>query len=327
MSSAAAVTHQTHEISTTADTAIDVFTRDREPVLTVSSGDTVIAHTLDASGNLARPTALGDDTPRLIREARGHCLLGPVAVAGARPGDLLALDIRSLTPAAWGWTAAGVRDIPLNRDLGVRGGDPHLTVWDIDAVGGTATSGLGHRVRIDPFLGVMGLAPAEPGEHSTVPPRDRVGGNIDCRLLGAGATLYLPVAVPGALLFLGDGHARQGDGEVSGTAIETGMRTELTLEVLPADGIDAVHATAPGCRITFGFDPDLNVAATTALGLMVSWLESSLGIARKAALALASVVVDLRITQIANDTWGVHALLADDAIGGPGNRPEEDRVS
>ena len=306
-----------HQIHSTATTAVDVFNRDHAPVLTVASGDTVIANTLDASGHLDRPAKLGDDTPKLITGARGHCLIGPIAVTGARPGDLLALHIRSLTPGPWGWTASGVRDIPLNKDLDVLGGEPHLSLWDIDAGAGTATSGLGHRVRIDPFLGVMGLAPAEAGDHSTTPPRDGVGGNIDCRLLGAGATLLLRVAVPEALLYMGDGHARQGDGEVSGTAIETSMQTELTLELLPPDVIDAVHATSPGHRITFGFDRDLNTAATTALSWMVTWMASEFGLDRKAALALASVVVDLRVTQIANDVWGVHALLADDAVVPP----------
>lgn len=306
-----------YEIHTTAETAIDVFDRSRPPVLTVRAGDTVTTHTLDASGYLERPAKLGDGTPRLIPDARGHCLLGPIAVAGARPGQLLALRLHSLTPAPWGWTVAGARDIPLTRALGVADGEPHLTVWDIDPVLGTATSDQGHRIRTAPFLGVTGLAPAEPGEHSTTPPRTSVGGNIDCRLLGAGATLYLPVAVPDALLYLGDGHARQGDGEVSGTAVETSMTTELTLDVVDGDGIDAVHATSPAGYLTFGFDADLNAAAATALSWMVTWMQALLGIERKPALALASTVVDLRVTQVANDTWGVHALLAPDAVTGP----------
>lgn len=303
-----------HEITTTADTAIDVFSRDRRPVLTVAPGDSVTAHTLDASGYLAKPTGLHADTPRLIAAPRGHCLLGPIEVTGARPGQLLAIRVRSCTPGPWGWTVAGARDIELTRALGVADGEAHLTVWDIDAAAGTATSDRGHRVRTAPFLGVTGLAPAEPGEHSTVPPRPGVGGNIDCRLLGAGATLLLPIAVPGALLYLGDGHARQGDGEVSGTAVETAMTTELTLDVVEPDAVDAVHATTPAGRVTFGFDADLNMASTTALSWMVTWMQSLLGLERRPALALASAVVDLRVTQIANDTWGVHAVLADDAL-------------
>lgn len=307
-----------HELSTDAATATDVFDRDRPPVATVASGDTLVVSTLDASGYLARPAAPRDGTPTLIADARGHCLLGPVAVAGARPGDLLALTVRSVRPGPWGWTAAGVRDLPLTRALGVAQGPAHLTVWDIDPDAGTATSGDGFRVRTEPFLGVMGLAPAEAGQHSTVPPRAGVGGNIDCRLLGAGATLLLEVAVDGALLHLGDGHARQGDGEVSGTAIETSMRTELLVELREPDGVPGVHARVPGARVTFGFDRDLNAAAATALAAMLDWVQARSGLARTAALALCSAVLDLRVTQVANDVWGVHAVLADDAVDGLG---------
>ena len=119
----------------------------------------------------------------------------------------------------------------------------------------------------------MGVAPAEPGEHSTIPPRAGSGGNIDCKDLVAGATLYLPVAVPGALLYLGDGHAAQGDGEVGGTAIECGMTTEVTVTVVTDRPLGTVHAEAPAGRITFGFDADLNVATGDALDAMVVWMQ------------------------------------------------------
>jgi acetamidase/formamidase len=164
-------------------------------------------------------------------------------------------------------------------------------------------------VRTAPFLGISGTAPAEPGEHSTIPPRTRAGGNIDCRELVAGSTLYLPVNVHGGYLFLGDGHAAQGDGEVGGTAIECGMTTDVTVSVVEDVPVDAIHALTPAGRITFGFDEDLNVATGDALGAMLTWLQHLLDIDRATALAHASVAVDLRITQVANTTWGVHAVL------------------
>ncbi len=304
-----------HHLATTAATAIDVMSRSRPPVLTMDPGDSVVVETLDASGYLRRPRGLADGTPRMIQSSRGHCLVGPIEVRGARPGQLVAVTMGTMTPSSWGWTVAGARDIRLTRDLDLDPARPHMTVWDIDAVAQTATSDGGLGVRIDPFLGVVGLAPGEDGEHSTIPPRSGVGGNIDCRLLGSGATLLLPVSVEGALLFLGDGHARQGDGEVGGTAIETGMRSELTVQLLGPDGIEEVHARTRAGRVTFGFDRDLNRAATTALSWMVTWIQALFGIERAPAVALASVVVDLRVTQIANDVWGVHAVLADDAVG------------
>ena len=146
-------------------------------------------------------------------------------------------------------------------------------------------------------------------------PRAAGGGNIDCRELTAGSTLFLPVTVTGALLHLGDGHAAQGDGEVGGTAIECGMTTTVTLDVLRDAPVPGIHAVTPTSRITFGFDEDLSRASSEALGAMLTWLQQLHGLERKAALALASAVVDLRVTQIANRTWGVHAVLGLDAVG------------
>jgi acetamidase/formamidase len=130
----------------------------------------------------------------------------------------------------------------------------------------------------------------------------------------AGSILYLPVAVPGALLSIGDGHAAQGDGEVAGTAIECGMTTGLQLELVPERPVPGVHAETPAGQITFGFSPDLNAAMGDALDAMLTWLQASYGVGKATALAMASPVLDLRITQVANQSWGVHALLPAGAI-------------
>ncbi len=169
-------------------------------------------------------------------------------------------------------------------------------------------------MRIAPFHGVTGVAWDEPGEHSTIPPRAVGGGNIDCKELVAGSILYLPVAVPGALLSIGDGHAAQGDGEVAGTAIECGMTTELQLELVTDRPVPGVHAETPAGQITFGFSPDLNAAMGDALDAMLTWLQASYGVGKATALALASPALDLRVTQVANQSWGVHALLPAGAI-------------
>jgi acetamidase/formamidase len=166
---------------------------------------------------------------------------------------------------------------------------------------------------------VIGMPPVARGEHSTNPPRAEGGGNIDCRELVAGSTLYLPVTVPGALLHLGDGHAAQGDGEVGGTAIECPMTTEVVLDVITAPAAPGIHAVTPGGRITFGFHEDLNEAMAEALDAMLVWMQALLALdgddAKATALAVASAAVDLRVTQVANDTWGVHAVLPHGAIG------------
>jgi acetamidase/formamidase len=302
----------THHLGPTAATVTDAFDPALAPVLTLEPGDELVVHTLDASGYLRRQTHPGERAERLLPRAAGHCLAGPVAVRGAAPGDVLAVHLRSLRTDGWGWTVAGARDTPLNRRL--RTTEPAWLLWDVDDETSTAVNQLGLVVDTAPFLGVVGTTPAEPGRHSTVPPRAGTGGNVDCRSLVAGSTLFLPVQVPGALLCLGDGHAAQGDGEVGGTALECGMTTHLSVDLVRDPPLPGVHARTPHERITFGFSTDLNEATDDALDAMVTWLAADLGVDRSTALALASPTVDLRVTQVANDTWGVHAALAHDAL-------------
>jgi acetamidase/formamidase len=299
----------THKLDPTPQTTIDVFTAERPPVLSVDPGDTLIVHSLDATGYLSPQTTPGEQQPKMFTEARGHCLTGPIEVSGAEPGDVLALQLLSLTPDPWGWTVAGALKSPITERLGVTD-KPSWLLWDLDSEAGTGSCNGGFTRELAPFLGVMGVAPEATGEHSTIPPRAVGGGNIDCKELVAGSTLYLPVAVAGAMLSLGDGHAAQGDGEVGGTAIECPMTTTLTVDLVREERpIDTIHAETPAGRVTFGFDADLNVAMGDALDAMVRWMLAILAVDKSTALALASTSVDLRVTQVANQTWGVHALL------------------
>jgi acetamidase/formamidase len=302
-----------HRLDPTPQTTHDAFSPAHEPVLRIDPGDTVVVRSLDASGYLARPTSPGEQKPRMFAEKRGHCLTGPIAVTGAAPGDMLALRLVTVRPDGWGWTGAGGRHTPVTERIGVVDAQSWL-LWELDADAGTATESRGFVVGLAPFLGVMGVSPAGPGEHSTIPPRAEAGGNIDCKDLVAGSTLYLPVAVPEALLYLGDGHAAQGDGEVGGTAIECPMTTEVVVDLAADRPLPTVHAETPAGRITFGFDADLNAATGDALDAMVSWLQVLHDLDRPTALALASTCVHMRVTQIANQTWGVHALLPTGAL-------------
>src|SRR6266480_1082173 len=304
-----------HQLDPSPATTVNVFSRDLPPVLTVDPGDTIVLRSLNASGHLQPQTFPGEKAPTMASKKRsGHCLTGPIAVRGAVPGEVLAARFISLRPDAWGYTVAAGRDTPLTRRLGLHEGPPAWLLWRIDADGGAATSDRGHTVRIAPFHGVTGVAWDEPGEHSTIPPRAVGGGNIDCRELVAGSTLYLPVTVPGALLSLGDGHAAQGDGEVAGTAIECGMTTRAHLDLVTDPPVPGVHAETPAGRITFGFSADLNEAMGDALDAMLGWLQGLYQLDKAAALAAASPVVDLRVTQVANQAWGVHAVLPHGAI-------------
>jgi acetamidase/formamidase len=303
-----------HRLDPSPSTTAQVFSRDLPPVLTVEPGDSVVVRSLDAAGHLERQNVPGEQVPTMFSEWKGHCLTGPIAVRGAMPGDVLAVRFVSLRPGDWGWTTAHARDSPLSRRLGLHNRPPARLLWQIDAEAGVATSDHGHGVTIAPFHGVAGVAWDEPGEHSTIPPRTVGGGNIDCKELVAGSVLYLPVIVPGALLSVGDGHAAQGDGEVAGTAIECAMTAELELGIVTARPVHGVHAETPAGRVTFGFSPDLNAAMGDALEAMLAWMQSLYGLDLAATLALASPSVDLHVTQVANQSWGVHGLLPWDAI-------------
>lgn len=303
-----------HRLDPTPDTVADTFNNATPPVLTVDPGDTVVVRSLDAHGYLQPQQEPGEQAPRMFDGFRGHCLSGPIEVRGAQPGTVLAVRLVSLRPDNWGWTVAGTKDNWLNRRLGLTDFPPSHLLWDLDVENGTGTNDRGQTVNLAPFLGVIGMPPAEPGDCSTIPPRTVGGGNIDCRDLVAGSTLYLPVTVPGARLLLGDGHAAQGHGEVSGTAIECAMTTEVVLDLTSRPPVQGIHATTPAGRITFGFHENLNEAMADALDGMLGWVQSLYGMDKTTALALASPSVDLRVTQVANQVWGVHAVLPAGAI-------------
>lgn len=304
----------THHIEPERRTLHGHWSRDLPPVLTVDPGDTVVFRTLDASWAV-EPRSSTDwrDAPRTFMPRnplrdRGHALCGPVAVRGAEPGMTLVVRFGEIRPANWGWTYAGAWMNEIADEIGVdEPGICHL--WTIDADAGTATNHLGYAVPIRPFLGVIGLAPDEPGILDTRPPRP-MGGNIDCKELVAGSTLYLPIAVPGGLFSLGDGHAAQGDGEVSGFAVECPMdRVEVTFDLLPDLRLDNPRAETPAGRMTLAFDEDLDIAVHTALSGMLDWLQEMEELPRADALALAAVAVDIRVTQIVNGVRGAHAVL------------------
>ena len=169
------------------------------------------------------------------------------------------------------------------------------------------------RVPLKPFAGTIGVAPAEPGVHSVVPPR-RVGGNLDIRDLAAGTTLYLPVEVEGALFSIGDTHAAQGDGEVCGTAIESQMDVELTLDLVKGANLKSPRFTTPGpvtrhldgagYEATTGVGPDLMTAARESVMRMIDLLAAEHGLSPVDAYMLLSVCGDLRISEIVDSRTG-----------------------
>ncbi|WP_240731831.1 acetamidase/formamidase family protein [Egibacter rhizosphaerae] len=275
--------------------------RDLAPELEVAPGTTIALETHDASGGQLAP---GNDAEALttLDFGRVNPTTGPVRIDGAQPGDALAVRIEALEPTGWGWTA----NIPGFGLLADDFPEPALRHWDLTG-GSSAAFGDAARVPLRPFPGTLGVAPAEPGPHSVIPPR-RVGGNMDTRDLVAGTTVWLPVEVEGALFSLGDTHAAQGDGEVCGTAIESPMTVTVTLDVVRGDAPHApVFETTrsqrdgedrDGVLATTGVGPDLFEGAKEAVRAMIELLGRRHGLEPVDAYLLCSVVADLRISEI-----------------------------
>jgi acetamidase/formamidase len=307
-----------HRIEPSRSTLHGHFSRELQPVLTIDAGDTVEYRMLDAGWGLERPPQPGARgrvfEPRVERLDAGHALCGPIFIRGAEPGMALEVQVDALEPANWGVTFAGGFESRVNRVLGVADVERTCLLWDLDQEAEVGRDQHGHTVRLRPFLGVMGMPPAEPGVHTTTPPR-ATGGNIDCRELTAGSRLFLPIAVAGGLFSAGDGHAAQGDGEVSETAIECGMeQARLTFHLRPDLHLRMPRARTEDAWITFGFAEDLDQAMAIAVREVVELIAATHDVERREALALASVAVDLRITQVVNSVVGAHAVLRDDAI-------------
>ena len=280
-----------HELPLERRTVHGRWSRDLAPVLAIDPGDSVRFATLSIFWWHERGEPFAERAPD-----DGHALIGPIEVRGARAGATLSVRIDEVDPGPWGVT--------LTRE-------PHTIDWELGDGFGRASTG--HMATLAPFLGVIGMPPDEPGTHSTEPPRAS-GGNIDCKELVAGTTLYLPIPVDGALLSAGDAHALQGDGEVSGTAIETTAHVQLTVDVRDDLELDWPIARTGDAWLTFGFDRDLDHAVEIALAGMLQLLQREHRLSPEDALGLASVAVDLRVTQVVNDVKGVHAVLRDDAL-------------
>ena len=282
------------------------------PLLEIESGDEVTFQTRDAADGYYTPASTAEDARR--RVFRGHPLTGPVWVRGARPGHVLEVEVREVQPGPWGWTAILLGRGLLPEDFT----EPYLHQWDL-AGRDTAVLRPGVEVPLDPFCGILGVALAEPGQHSTMPPR-QTGGNMDVKQLTAGARLYLPVEVEGALFSCGDAHAAQGDGEVCLTAIETTATATLRFRLHDTFRIAEPQFRTAGplgprtnmgpYYATTGFSNDLMEASRKAVRYMIEYLGREHELTREEAYVLCSVAVDLRISEVVDAPhWIVTAFL------------------
>lgn len=308
---------KTHELKASPATVHrGFFDASLKPVLTIDSGDIVRLET--ATGNPRWFEKLGVPKDKIPAElyavfegvegdGRGdHTLNGPIAIRGAEPGDIIEIRIRSVDVRL---PIAGQGFVP-NRGL-LPDEFPYekrrVTWIDLDRKVVQFAPGIEFPAR--PFWGVIGVAPpAAMGRVSSGPP-NVFGGNLDNRDLGAGSTLYLPVHVPGALLSIGDGHAMQGYGEVSLSAVETSLKGEIQVVLHKGRRLRWPRAETATHYITMGLDPDLDEAAKIATREMLDFLVETKGLSREEAYLLASAVMDLIVTQVVDGTKGIHAMI------------------
>jgi acetamidase/formamidase len=293
--------------------------REAPPVLAVPSGAEVTVEVVDSSGGQLVETSTVEDAGRLDFSLVDP-FQGPVFVEGARPGDVLQVDLLAFEPKTYGWTAI----FPGFGLLADEFPEPWLHVSSLRS--GRAEFVRGMRLPIEPFCGVVGVARDEPGNLDVIPPR-RTGGNMDSKHLRAGTTLYLPVEVEGALFGIGDTHAAQGDGEVCGTAVEASMDVALRLTVRRdfrletpeyefVRPLERASAAAAGYYVTTGIGPDLMVAVRDAVRHMIDKLGRGHGLDPYEAYAVCSTAVDLKISEVVDrPNWVVGAFLPRDIVG------------
>jgi acetamidase/formamidase len=291
-----------------ASTVHYTWSRNEPPILRLGSGDVVEMQTRDGfDGQLAPPVRSGEyaesEFPK-IDMSRVAPLTGPIYVENAEPGDTLSVTIVELKPIGIGvmvvWPAR--LDYDFLRPT-FRRGFPSgwIQHFDLSAAGEGHLLELGSRalIPIRPMLGMMGTAPPE-GVHQTGPPLP-TGGNMDIRLLGAGATIHLPVQVHGALFSAGDGHAVQGDGELCTTGVEVGMSATLAFQVWKRISIEEPHLETADIYAITATGATLEEAAQGALERWLVWLTTQHRFSTHDAYMLLSAAADLRVNQVVNE--------------------------
>lgn len=351
---AAAITSPTvHHLPATPSTCYWGYIDQAQPkVLEVDDGDVIrieaITHHAGDAPDLLMDAGIRAIWDAIAPDTRGpgvHILTGPIHVRGAMPGDALAVTILDMKPrlpygsncaANWGLfydvygkeriTIYGLDDGPTPGEFGAIarpafGFDfTERPVYDLPGVisppDDSARTPFSKPVRVPvrPHFGVMGVAPAEPGRLSSIPPGP-FGGNVDNWRLGPGATMCYPVAIEGAGLYVGDPHFAQGDGEICGTAIEASLDAVIQVKVVKGLGITTPLMQTASHWYTHGFGADLDEAMRGAAHEMLWLMQEHLGLTADDAYSLASVAIDLGVTQVVDGTLGCHAGLDRSIVG------------
>jgi acetamidase/formamidase len=307
---------KTHRLDAAPDTVHwGFFDAALKPLITVDSGDVVVVSTV--SGNPAQlpPADSGLHVPAALPAIHAavtpklggpHIMTGPVAVRGAKAGQVLEVRIKAIDlNYDWGYNV--IR--PLAGALPDDFAEARLIHIPLDRSRMVGKLPWGLELPLRPFFGIMVTAPPKEWGAVASPPPRRNGGNMDNKELVAGTTLFLPIHVDGALFSVGDGHGAQGDGEVCVTAIETGLIGTFELHVRGDMTLEWPLAKTPTHIITMAFDPDLDDAVVIALRDMIKLICSRTGLSREDAYTLCSLAADLRVTQVVNGAKGIHVML------------------
>jgi acetamidase/formamidase len=294
------------------------FDAAQKPVASIDPGETITINSVSGAAEQCPDRAGMTVRPELVAiqaavkpDLGPHILTGPVAVRGAMPGDALRVEILNVELADdWGFTLfkPGMGTLPDDFPTA------HLSHIGIDRAKGVVSTPWGMTLMAAPFFGVMGVAPSPAtGRASSVMP-SYFGGNLDNKELGAGAVLYLPVSVEGALFSCGDGHALQGDGEVCLTAVETGLTGTFKIDLVKNAKLDAPYAETKTHLIAMAFDEDLDEAARVALRRLIALIVARTTLTSGDAYQLCSLAADLHVTQLVNRSKGIHAMIRHDIL-------------
>ena len=312
---------KSHEVAATPDTVHwGYFDGTLTPIYEIASGDTITLKTVSGGSSDLPEKKSFEIIPEHLailknctKGASGHILTGPIAIQGAKPGDMLEVRIKDIQlHYNWGFN----RMRPLSGTLPEDFPNYHMTMIPLDGEHMKAHLPWGTELPLDPFFGVMGTAPPkEWGRQPSTIPR-AFGGNLDIKALSKGATLFLPVFVEGGNFSVGDGHGCQGDGEVDGTAIETGLIGTFEIHLHEQQKIAMPRAETETHHITIGINPSLDAAAKQALREMIAFICDRTNLSREEAYTLCSLAADMRVSQTVNVHKGIHVMLPKSALHG-----------
>ncbi len=284
------------------------FDNAEPPVMYIAPGDTVVVETMMHSHNQVVPGRTIEEIKKLRTDHPGrgpHTLTGPIYVEGAEPGDTLKVNILKIVPRSYA-TNFNVPGMFGQFPDQFPDGQVKYVYLDMDRKVAEFLPGI--EIPLTPFPGTIGVAREEPGQYSSVPP-DRYAGNLDIRDMVEGTTLYVPVFVDGALLWTGDSHAAQGNGEINLTALESAFKEiVLNVELIKGETLEWPQIETPTDWITLGVDRDLNEALEIAKSETVQFLSAQRQITPAEAAELMPVVSDCRVSQVVDINKGVHCL-------------------